>query len=200
MLFGYTRVSTNDQTDIAQVDCLLAAGVHRANLYGDVASGARADRPALHKLLNVIQSGDTLIVVKLDRLGRSLKHLIQTIETLEKKGVAFHSLSEGFDTSTSGGKMLFNVFGAIAQFELDLIRERTATGLSAARARGRIGGRPKAMNALKVNRAHELYQQGVLTPQEIAKTLGVSRATLYRALSLSSDGTPHKKEAALLLL
>jgi DNA invertase Pin-like site-specific DNA recombinase len=200
MLFGYARVSTNDQHCFGQKDALMVAGVHRANLYTDVASGAREDRPGLEDLLRVIQTGDTLIVTKLDRLGRSLKHLIQTVELLEKKGVAFRSLSEGFDTNTSGGKLIFSIFGAIAEFERSLIQERTHAGLRAARARGRVGGRPKVMDAKKIVRAKELYDQNVLTPAEIAKTVGVSRSTLYRALNLTSKGTPIKAEEVVLFL
>src|SRR4029434_5299820 len=142
MLIGYARVSTHDQTLALQQDALTQAGCER--LFTDTASGAKADRPGLEEALSHIRSGDTLVVWKLDRLGRSLPHLIETITRLQERGIGFKSLTEQIDTTTSGGKLIFHVFGALAEFERDVIRERTQAGLIAARARGRHGGHPRA--------------------------------------------------------
>src|SRR5512146_3189384 len=142
MLVGYARVSTADQTPALQRDALSAAGCGR--LFTDTASGAKAERPGLDEALEFLRPGDTLVVWRLDRLGRSLRHLIETVSLLEQRGIGFRSLQESIDTTTSGGKLVFHVFGALAEFERDLIRERTSAGLLAARARGRKGGRPRA--------------------------------------------------------
>src|SRR3990170_7616784 len=142
MQIGYARVSTEEQTLELQKDALTAADCSR--IFSDVASGANTERQGLAEALNFVRSGDTLVVWKLDRLGRSLKHLIETIRDLEQRQVSFKSLTENIDTTTSGGKLVFHLFGALAEFERDLIRERTQAGLAAARARGRMGGRPKA--------------------------------------------------------
>src|SRR5215216_5603682 len=142
MLIGYARVSTIDQTLALQQDALQQAGCER--IFTDTASGARAERQGLDEALDFARAGDTLVVWKLDRLGRSLRHLIETIRQLHERGVGFKSLTEQIDTTTSGGKLVCHVFGALAEFERDLIRERTQAGLIAARARGRHGGRPKS--------------------------------------------------------
>src|SRR3712207_6085330 len=141
MLIGYARVSTLDQTLALQQDALRAAGCER--IFTDTASGARADRPGFADVLGHLRHGDTLVVWRLDRLGRSLEHLIETIRHLQEQGIQFKSLQEQLDTATSGGKLVFHVFGALAEFERDLIRERTQAGLVAARARGRVGGRDR---------------------------------------------------------
>jgi DNA invertase Pin-like site-specific DNA recombinase len=143
MLIGYARVSTLDQTLALQQDALTEAGCEQ--LYTDTVSGSVMDRPGLTQALSHVRAGDTLVVWRLDRLGRSLAHLIETIRELESRGVHFKSLQEQLDTTTSGGKLVFHVFGALAEFERDLIRERTQAGLQAARARGRLFGRPKAL-------------------------------------------------------
>src|SRR3954447_7517342 len=148
MLIGYARISTLDQTLALQQDALAAAGC--GQVYTDTASGARTDRPGLAQALSHLRAGDTLVVWRLDRLGRSLAHLIETIRELEERGVHFRSLQEQLDTGTSGGKLVFHVFGALAQFERDLIRERTHAGLAAARARGRLFGRPEALTPQQV--------------------------------------------------
>ena len=162
--------------------CLARSGLSPIQYLWYVASGAKTARPDLNKLLSLLQAGDTLIVWKLDRLGRSLGHLIETVELLCKQGVWFQSLQEGFDTTTAGGKLIFNIFGAIAEFERSLIRERTNAGLKAARARGRVGGRPKLMDREKVLRARELHGSNTISPKEIAQMMGVSVPTLYRYL------------------
>ena len=144
MLLGYARVSTLDQTLALQQDGLTAAGCEQ--LYTDTVSGSVTERPGLTQALSHLRAGDTLVVWRLDRLGRSLPHLIETVSALVHRGVGFRSLQEQIDTTTSGGKLVFHVFGALAEFERDLIRERTHAGLAAARARGRLFGRPKALS------------------------------------------------------
>jgi DNA invertase Pin-like site-specific DNA recombinase len=181
---GYARVSTTDQHPQLQVDALQRAGCYRVST--ETASGARPDRPALEQLLDQLRPGDTLVVWKLDRLGRSLRHLVDTVTGLADRGIGFRSLQEAIDTTTPGGKLVFHVFAALAEFERDLIRERTAAGLAAARARGRQGGRPSVMTAHKVRVAGEMYASGQYTVTAIATTLGVSRASIYRHLTSPS--------------
>ncbi len=178
MLIGYARVSTLDQTLALQRDALTHAGCER--VFTDTASGSRSDRPGLHEALDFARSGDTLVVWRLDRLGRSLRHLIDTVFLLQERGIGFKSLQEQIDTTTSGGKLVFHVFGALAEFERDLIRERTQAGLTAARARGRLGGRPKALDAKKAQIAQALYNDKTNSIADICRTLRISRATLYR--------------------
>ena len=144
-LLGYARVSTTDQQPQLQVDALIAAGCYR--VFTETASGARTDRPTLEQVLDQLRPGDTLVVWKLDRLGRSLRHLVDTVTGLAERGIGFRSLQEAIDTTTPGGKLVFHVFAALAEFERDLIRERTNAGLAAARARGRHGGRPSVLRA-----------------------------------------------------
>ena len=179
MLVGYARVSTAEQSLALQQDALDKAGCGR--VYTDVASGALDDRDGLAEALDYVRDGDTLVVWRLDRLGRSLKQLIERVTALEARGVGFRSLTEAMDTTTSGGRLIFHVFGALAEFERDLIRERTQAGLAAARARGRQGGRPKALGTpAKVALAQALYDDRRHAIAEICHTLGISRATLYR--------------------
>jgi DNA invertase Pin-like site-specific DNA recombinase len=179
-LLGYARVSTTDQQPHLQVDALTAAGCYR--VFVETASGARTDRPVLGQVLDQLRPGDTLVVWKLDRLGRSLRHLVDTVTGLAERGVGFRSLQEQVDTTTPGGKLVFHVFAALAEFERDLIRERTSAGLAAARARGGRGGRPSVLSAHKLQVAQEMYASGQYTVAAIAKTLGVSRASIYRHL------------------
>jgi DNA invertase Pin-like site-specific DNA recombinase len=179
-LLGYARVSTTDQQPQLQVDALERAGCFR--VFTETASGARRDRPTLEQLLDQLRPGDTLVVWKLDRLGRSLRHLVDTVTGLAERGIGFCSLQEAIDTTTPGGKLVFHVFAALAEFERDLIRERTAAGLAAARARGHRGGRPSVMTAHKARVAQEMYASGQYTVATIASTLGVSRASIYRHL------------------
>jgi DNA invertase Pin-like site-specific DNA recombinase len=185
MLVGYARVSTQDQTLALQKDALEQAGCER--LFTDTASGAKAERAGLEEALEYVRRGDTLVVWKLDRLGRSLRHLIETITRLHERGVGFKSVTEQIDTTTSGGKLIFHIFGALAEFERDIIRERTQAGLVAARARGRQGGRPKSAalaDAKKVAMAQVLYRDKTNSIADICKTLRVSRATLYRYIQV----------------
>jgi len=179
-LLGYARVSTTDQQPHLQVDALERAGCYR--VYTETASGARPDRPTLEQVLDQLRPGDTLVVWKLDRLGRSLRHLVDTVTGLAERGIGFRSLQEAIDTTTPGGKLVFHVFAALAEFERDLIGERTAAGLAAARTRGRHGGRPPVMTVHKLQVAREMYASGQYTVAAIATTLGVSRASIYRHL------------------
>lgn len=181
MLIGYARVSTGDQTLDLQQDALRSAGCE--HLFTDVLSGTKTERPGLSEALAYLRSGDTLVVWRLDRLGRSLPHLIETIQSLQQRGVGFRSLTEAIDTTTPGGKLIFHVFGALAEFERDLIHERTTAGLAAARARGRVGGRPKKLADPKQRAlARALYASGETDVATICQTLGISRPTLYRVL------------------
>jgi DNA invertase Pin-like site-specific DNA recombinase len=177
-LLGYARVSTTDQQPHLQVDALTAAGCYR--VFTETASGAATDRPILEQVLDQLRPGDTLVVWKLDRLGRSLRHLVDTVTALAERGIGFRSLQEQVDTTTPGGKLVFHVFAALAEFERDLVRERTTAGLAAARARGRRGGRPSVMTAHKLQVARDMYASGQYTVAAIAKTIGVSRASIYR--------------------
>src|SRR6266516_4376900 len=178
MLIGYARVSTQDQTLNLQKDALEKIGC--AKIFTDVISGATTERQGLDEALEYVREGDTLVVWRLDRLGRSLKHLIETITKLNNRKIGFKSIQENIDTTTSGGKLIFHIFGALAEFERDIIRERTNAGLQAARARGRRGGRPKALTAKKVQMAQQLYYDKTNAIADICKTLNISQATLYR--------------------
>ena len=180
MLIGYARVSTDDQNLHMQEDALKSAGCEE--IYTDVASGVKTARPGLHTALSHLRKGDTLVVWKLDRLGRSLTHLIQTIKELNEKGIGFKCLQESIDTTTSGGQLIFHIFGALAQFERELIKERTHAGLKAARVRGRLGGRPSVLNKYKINKLKEHYKKGDLSINEICKLFGITKPTLYRYL------------------
>ncbi len=178
-LLGYARVSTAEQDAALQHDALGAAGCWK--VWTDIASGAKTDRPQLGLVLEALQPGNTLVVWRLDRLGRSLPHLIDTVKELEGRGVGFRSLTESIDTTTPGGRLIFHIFGSLAEFERDLVRERTAAGLAAAKARGRMGGRPTVMTTAKIRAAQRMITAG--TPlTEVASVLGVGRATLYRHL------------------
>lgn len=190
MLVGYARVSTQEQTLALQQDALKTIGCE--HIFTDTASGAITDRPGIDEALRFVRTGDTLVVWRLDRLGRSLKHLIEIISQLQERGIGFKSIQESIDTTTSGGKLIFHVFGALAEFERDLIRERTQAGLAAARARGRRGGRPRvaALNdEKKVAMARALYNDKRNTIADICATLRVSRATLYRYLATQQRET-----------
>ena len=189
MDIGYARISTGEQTLDLQLDALRAAGC--AKVFEETASGATADRPVLAEALAYLRPGDTLVVWRLDRLGRSLRHLIETVAALAERGVGFKSLGEQIDTTTPGGKLVFHVFGALAEFERDLIRERTNAGLAAARARGRAGGRPKKLaDPKQLALAQALYDGGQADVATICATLGVSRATLYRYVRPHPRGRP----------
>jgi DNA invertase Pin-like site-specific DNA recombinase len=181
MLIGYARVSTHEQTLNLQQDALTKAGCTK--IFTDTASGAKAERKGLEEALTYVRKGDTLVVWRLDRLGRSLPHLITTMTDLEERGIGFKSLTENIDTTTSGGKLIFHIFGALAEFERNLIRERTQAGLTAARERGRIGGRPKALTPEQRRIAQALYDDPKNSILEICRTLKISKVTLYRNIN-----------------
>ena len=178
MLIGYARVSTTDQNLNLQNDALRGAGCER--LFADTASGASVERPGLVAVLHECRPGDTLIVWKLDRLGRSLPHLVETVRELRERGVGFRSLQEQLDTTTPGGTLIFHIFDALAEFERDLIRERTKAGLAAARARGRTGGRPRGVDLKKKKAALALKREGGHSVREVCEIVGISRNTYYK--------------------
>lgn len=184
-VIGYARVSTAEQDTAMQRDALQAAGALK--VFEDVASGAKADRPGLAAALEYLRDGDTLAVWKLDRLGRSLPHLVQTVAELEKRGVGFRSLTENIDTTTPNGRLVFHLFAALADFERDLIRERTRAGLIVAKARGRSGGRRAVVTPDKLARARELIDTKGLTVREAAARVKVGKTALYKALANSEQ-------------
>jgi len=182
MLIGYARVSTADQNPALQIDALKHAGCDRI-FTDEGVGGSKTSRPELDKALDHLRQGDCLVVWKLDRLGRSLPHLIEAVGDLEKRGIQFRSLQETIDTSTPGGKLVFHVFCSLAEFERDLIRERTNAGLAAARARGRHGGRPSVLTSEQVKMGKTLAMNRDIPIGEICKQLGCSRATYYRQIA-----------------
>lgn len=179
-LIGYARVSTFDQTTALQLDALRDAGV--ARVFQEHASGTRTDRPELAAALDYLRPGDTLVVWRLDRLGRSLKHLIETVSALEERGIAFRSVHENIDTTTPAGRLVFHIFGALAEFERALIVDRTQAGLAAARERGAKPGRKPSLSPEQVDMVNALHAGGQHTVTAIADAVGASRATVYRAL------------------
>ncbi len=188
MNIGYARVSTGEQTLDLQLDALEKDGCDK--VFTETASGAKSDRPLLQDALAYARPGDTLVVWRLDRLGRSLPHLIDTVTDLRERGIGFRSLTEQIDTTTPGGKLVFHVFGALAEFERDLIRERTKAGLAVARARGRRGGR-RALSAEKVRQLRTLAADRANSVPSSCRTQGISRATFYRYVR----GVPTDDEA-----
>jgi DNA invertase Pin-like site-specific DNA recombinase len=180
---GYARVSTVDQHLRMQEDALKNAGCDK--IYHDIASGIKTERPGLEEALKQLREGDILVVWKLDRLGRSIQHLIQTIKELSDHGIGFKSLQESIDTTTSGGKLIFHIFSALAEFERDIIQERTKAGLKAARARGKMGGRPSALNDKQVEKMLARYDEQKLTVAEICKIFAISRPSFYNYLKKS---------------
>ena len=189
MFVGYVRVSseTDRQNFDLQRDALIAVGVDSRHLFEDRASGARTDRPGLTQALAFVRPGDVLVVWKLDRLGRSLTHLIEIVNTLKANQVAFRSLTEGMDTTTASGELFFHVFGALAQYERALVKERVTAGLAAARHRGRIGGRPPAISSEKLAAIVESLRGG-MSKAAVCRTFGVKRTTLIE--TLRRIGTP----------
>ena len=185
MKIGYARVSTSEQSVYMQRQALKQAGCEK--IFSDTASGVRADRTGLDNAMNHLRTGDTLVVWKLDRLGRSLQHLIQTIKLLQEKKIGFQSLQESIDTTTSGGKLIFHIFSALAEFERDVIRERTKAGLQAARARGQLGGRPFLLSPTAVARLKKLYDARKNTVIEICKIFNISRPTFYNYLKVKNE-------------
>ena len=184
-LIGYARVSTRGQDLALQLDALEQAGCER--VYKDVGSGTIRRRPELDACLDYLRPGDTLVVWRLDRLGRSLRHLVELVGELQEREIAFRSLTEAIDTATAAGRLQLHLFAALAEFERELIRERSAAGREAARARGRQGGRPKLITAEKLAAAAAMRAQGELTMAQIARTLGVGRSTLYEHLDLAAE-------------
>ncbi|MDZ4759654.1 MAG: recombinase family protein [Alphaproteobacteria bacterium] len=180
MNIGYARVSTDDQDTAMQRDALSAAGCER--IFAETASGARVDRVELKAAIDFARSGDTIVVWKLDRLARSLAQLIETVERLAERGVGIRSLTETIDSTSAGGKLIFHIFGALAEFERAVIRERTNEGLRAAARRGRFGGRPKSMSQADLAVARTLLADPAIPVADIARRLNISPATLYRHL------------------
>jgi DNA invertase Pin-like site-specific DNA recombinase len=178
MLIGYARISTHEQTLDLQIDALENAGC--AKIFTDRVSGTKTERKGLTEALSHLRAGDTLVVWRLDRLGRSLRDLIDSITQLGNRGVGFKSLQENIDTTTSGGKLVFHIFGSMAEFERDIIRERTLAGLDAARKRGRSGGRPKALTPKEVQMLNSMAADKSLTVADICQTFGIGRTTFYR--------------------
>lgn len=178
MFIGYRRISTDHQNLILQDDALKKAGCER--IFEDIASGSIDDRPGLREALEFLKTGDVLVVWKLDRLGRSLRHLIEVINGLSRNGIGFRSLTESIDTITPQGRLTLHIFGALSEFERELIRSRSIAGLEAARARGRIGGRKEKLTPEQIEIARQLFSERNYSVKQVAKSLGVSRATLYR--------------------
>lgn len=197
MIFGYQRVSTKDQTFDMQTDALKQYGCEK--IFSDVASGAKSRRPSLDNLLSQLRSGDVIVVYKLDRLGRSLKHLIELIDSFTKMKVGLVSLNDPVDTTSPQGRLITNIFASIAEFERELIAERTKSGLASARARGRIGGRPEGLSKEAENKAaaaEVLYKDGKLSISEICAQLSIARSTLYKYLRIRGvNVTPYNRQA-----
>src|SRR6266516_5865416 len=185
MLIGYARVSKNEQNIDLQRDALMKAGCLEKNIFTDKITGTKAERKGLEAALTHLREDDTLVVWRLDRLGRSLKHLIETVTKLQQQNIAFHSITENINTSTATGQLVFHIFGALAEFERNLIKERTIAGLESARARGRLGGRPELKaSATKVAMAKKLYNDKTNKIDDICNMLNISRATLYRYINI----------------
>jgi DNA invertase Pin-like site-specific DNA recombinase len=180
MLIGYARVSTQDQNPDLQLDALQAAGCDK--VFVEKASGAQRERPELLAALAYLRPGDTLVVWKLDRLARSLKQLIETIEGMEARQIGFRSLTEAIDTTTSGGRLIFHIFAALAEFERSIIRERTRSGLESARNRGRLGGRPPTLSPADLQHVKALLSDPEITVEQATRRLGIAPSTFYRHL------------------
>ena len=177
MLIGYARTSTSEQNMELQIDALKECGCE--HIYTDVISGATTEREGLKDLMKHLRNGDTFVVWKLDRLGRSVKHLIEFVKDLETRGVQFKSLQDSIDTSTPGGKLVFHIFCSLAEFERDLLIQRTHAGLAAARARGRFGGRREKLNKNQIARMKEIYEDKKINLCDIAKMFGISKQSVY---------------------
>lgn len=187
MKIGYARVSTDDQSTAMQLDALRAAGCER--IFEDTASGAKASRPGLDEALAFVGKGDELVVWKLDRVGRSLQHLVQLMGQLRERGIGFRSITENIETQTPGGRLVMHMFAALAEFERDLITERTRSGLASARARGRTGGR-KPLPLAKQKALAAMWEQRSLTADEIAEQLQISRRTVFKYVKDLPGGKP----------
>ncbi|MDK2042412.1 recombinase family protein [Aliarcobacter butzleri] len=192
MLIGYARVSKSDNSQVLdlQIDALINSGVKEENIYSDKISGSKDERPGLENCLKALREDDILVVYKLDRLGRNLKHLIQTVEDLTKRKIGFKVLSGqgvNIDTTTPAGKMIFSIFGALAEFERELIKERTIAGIQAARARGRMGGRKFNLTKAQVRLAEASMKNRDTSVTELCKELKITRATLYKYISPTGE-------------
>jgi DNA invertase Pin-like site-specific DNA recombinase len=198
MLIGYMRVSTADQSLDLQRDALLAADVRPDRIYEDVCSGKSTERPGLARALDVARDGDAIVVWKLDRVGRSLPHVVGLVGDLQKRGVGLKVLTGDIDTTTPTGRLVFGIFATLAEFERDLIHERTMAGLAAARARGRAGGRPRVMTKQKVKAAMALMADRDNAARDVAHQLGVSLSTLYAYVD--AKGEPRERARELLVL
>lgn len=185
MRVGYARVSTNEQNLDMQLDALKQAGCER--IFQDIASGAKSKRTGLDEALSFVREGDTLVVWKLDRLGRSLKHLIDLINNLQEKGIYFKALQGEIDTTSINGKLVFHIFAALAEFERELIKERTQAGLAAARARGRKGGRPSKLSTAQMKQLKALYESKNTNIDEICSTFSITKPTLYRYIEKAKE-------------
>lgn len=192
MLVGYARVSTQDQDPSLQLDALHTAGCEK--VFTEKASSAQRERAQLNAAFAYMRAGDTLVVWKLDRLARSLKQLIETVEHLAERGIGLRSLTEAIDTTTAGGKLVFHIFAALAEFERSIIRERTRSGLEAARKRGRLGGRPPALAEQDLVAAKALLRDPTITVNQVAERLGVAPSTLYRHLPGGRSAVLMEKE------
>jgi len=202
MKIGYARVSTKEQLLDLQIDALKKAGCKPENIYQEKISGAKSDRPKLNEIIEKLRSGDELIVWKLDRLGRSIRDLIKLLTIIQEKGAGFHSLQDSINTATPTGKLTFHIFAALAEFERDIIRQRTKAGLAAARARGKKGGRPKGLSQKAKHTAmiaERLYKEGELSTTEICEQLSISRMTLYSYLKHQGvEVGTHRKKTKIL--
>lgn len=199
MLIGYARVSTRDQEPHLQLDALRQAACER--LFEETASGAKRDRSELNAALDYVRAGDSLVVWKLDRLARSTRQLLETVEVLEQRGIGLKILTQNIDAASAGGRSVFTLFSAIAEFEREIIRERTRAGLDAARSRGRTGGRPRALSEKELKEARALLADSEITVENVARRLGVGPSTLYRyrpaARHGAQDNQPFRNQAAV---
>ena len=182
MIFGYARVSTHEQSLDLQIDALLKAGCKEENIITDKISATYKDRPGLDQLLAKLREGDEIVVWRLDRLGRSLRHLMDLMSDFESQNIGFKSIEENIDTTTATGKLTFHIFGAMAEFERNLIRERTLAGLSAARARGRMGGRPGKLSETQIKQLNKLYKDKEISIAQLCEMFKISKPTLYKYL------------------
>lgn len=196
MLVGYARVSTAEQNLVLQRDALLAAGIASERIYEDTCSGTVIDRPGLARALDALRAGDALVVWKLDRIGRSLAHVVELVGALQIRGIGLKVLTGGIDTTSATGRLVFGIFATLAEFERDLIHERTLAGLAAARARGRTGGRPRLMTRAKLRTAMAAMADQTHAATDVAEQLGISTSTLYAYV----DGKGRPKARARKLL
>ena len=180
MQLGYARVSTVDQNLDLQIDALIASGVEKRNIYSDIISGAKFERPELIKLLDYLKEGDVLVVWRLDRLGRSMKDIITKVSYLKEKGVKLKSLTENIDTTTASGELILNILASLAEYERTLIVERTQAGLKAARARGKVGGRKWILSPEQIKQVRIMHADQTIPIPEILKTFGIKRGTMYK--------------------